>query len=164
MDLRQKDFKMKELREDNDLFQKDIAKFLDVPKETYSSWENQYYEPPMEQCNKLANYYHVTLDYLLGLSPNHKYVKNYADINWDIFIKRLRKCRKDKHYTQAFVGDKMGFPQTTYSNFENGINKPTAFKVVIMAKFFNTSIDYLFGRNNNPVIDITNSRNKSIKL
>ena len=61
----------KELRLACDLHQQDIADILNVKRSTYSKWENLTNDMDLETANQLANYYHVSLDYLLGIS-NHK--------------------------------------------------------------------------------------------
>ena len=138
--------RIKDLREDNDMKQKDIAKHLKIKENTYCKWENNSNDIPLEKCNELANYYHVTMDYLLGLSNNHLHIDKSYNINWNKLTKRLKELRKEYGYTQTFLGEKVGFHQKTYSNFETGINKPTTFKLLIIAQFYNVSMDYLVGR------------------
>ena len=145
--------KIKDLREDNDITQEEIAKHLKTERSTYSNWENGHYDMPLDKCNELANYYHVTIDYLLGLSNNHKYIEETKKIDWNILCERLRLTRKERGYTQAHLGEKIGFHQKTYSNFEVGTNRPTTFKLLIIAQFYNVSMDYLVGRCDNPNID-----------
>ena len=145
--------KIKDLREDNDITQEKIAKFLNTERSTYSNWENGHFDMPLDKCNELANYYHVTIDYLLGLSNNHKYVEDSKDIDWAILSERLKKEIKSKNFSQSYVGKKIGFPQVTYSNFERGFRKPTTFKLLIIAQFYNVSMDYLVGRCDNYMID-----------
>ena len=55
----------REIREDNDLKQKDIAKVLNVSQNTYSQYENGVISLTAEVLCKLADYYHVSVDYLL---------------------------------------------------------------------------------------------------
>lgn len=58
--------KIRDLREDNDLKQKDLAKYLCIDQSTYSDYENGRINVPIEQLIKIADYYNVTLDYLVG--------------------------------------------------------------------------------------------------
>ncbi len=55
----------REIREDNDLKQKDIAKILNVSQNTYSQYENGVISLTAEVLCKLADYYNVSVDYLL---------------------------------------------------------------------------------------------------
>lgn len=56
---------LKKLRIDKGLYQKDIAKMLDIAVSTYSYWESGTNEPDQKSLIKLADYYGVTTDYLL---------------------------------------------------------------------------------------------------
>lgn len=58
--------RIRELREDNDLTQKFMASYLCVAQNTYSNYENGNREIPLAQLIKLADFYHVNMDYLLG--------------------------------------------------------------------------------------------------
>ena len=61
--------RIRDLREDNDLTQADIAKYLNVTQRTYSRYENDDRSIPLEQLIKLADYYKITLDELLNHVP-----------------------------------------------------------------------------------------------
>ena len=57
--------RLKELREYKQLQQKQVAEQLNVSPSTYWYWEKGISEPDFESLNKLANFYNVSLDYLL---------------------------------------------------------------------------------------------------
>ena len=60
--------RIKELREDNDKTQQTIASYLCVAQNTYSNYENGKREMPIDLLIRLACYYSVNLEYLLGLT------------------------------------------------------------------------------------------------
>lgn len=60
--------RIRELREDNDELQKDIAKLLNTTQQQYSKIENGLTEITADRIIKLAKHYKVSTDYLLGLS------------------------------------------------------------------------------------------------
>ncbi len=62
--------RIRDLREDNDLKQKDLAKILSVDQSTYSDYENGRINVPIEQLIKIADFYNVSLDYLVGRTNN----------------------------------------------------------------------------------------------
>ena len=53
------------IREDRDIKQKDIAKYLNVSQNTYSQYETGVISLTADILIKLANYYNVSIDYLL---------------------------------------------------------------------------------------------------
>lgn len=57
---------LRELREDNDLSQSDIAAVLGISQRYYSKYENGEHEFPLRHFIKLVDYYNVSADYLIG--------------------------------------------------------------------------------------------------
>lgn len=62
--------RIKDLREDDDIGQKEIAAFLKIPRSTYAGYENGHRRIPAEILIKLAEFHNVSIDYLLGVSDN----------------------------------------------------------------------------------------------
>lgn len=60
--------RLKELREENNYTQKQIADVLEVKQNTYSQYETEKREIPISTLIKLAKYYDVSVDYILGLT------------------------------------------------------------------------------------------------
>ncbi|MBQ4101496.1 MAG: helix-turn-helix transcriptional regulator [Oscillospiraceae bacterium] len=63
---------LKSLREDKDIKQKEIAKYLNVSQNTYSQYETGVISLTAEVLIKLADYYGVSIDYLLDRTNNPK--------------------------------------------------------------------------------------------
>ena len=57
---------LKDLRTKKGVYQKDVAKYLGVDRTTYVKYERGYSEPNLDTIKKLANYFDVTVDFLLG--------------------------------------------------------------------------------------------------
>lgn len=74
--------RIKEMREDRDYKQQEIANYLKVAKNTYSNYENEKRVIPYESIIKLAFFYNTSVDYLLGITdtmkpyPRKKFDKN----------------------------------------------------------------------------------------
>ena len=66
---------IKALREDNDIRQREIAEYLGVSQNTYSQYENGVISLTAEVLIKLADYYNVSVDYLLDRTNNPKLQK-----------------------------------------------------------------------------------------
>lgn len=64
--------RLKDIREDRNLTQKQIAKFLNMKQQQYSRYENGINEIPFEYIVKLAKFYNVSIDYLAGLTDCSK--------------------------------------------------------------------------------------------
>ena len=66
---------LKSLREDKDLFQKDIAKILNTSQSYYAQYENDKRPLPIEHLKTLCLFYNVSADYILNLPKNLKYIE-----------------------------------------------------------------------------------------
>ena len=58
--------RLRDLREDQDLKQKDIANLLNIHQTTYSDYELDRLNIPVPVLHTLADFYNVSIDYLLG--------------------------------------------------------------------------------------------------
>lgn len=67
--------RIRELREDSDLLQKDIAEYLCCTQVCYSRYEAGLRDIPTEVLIKLSNYYNVSIDYILETSNNPEILK-----------------------------------------------------------------------------------------
>lgn len=67
--------RIRDLREDRDLTQKEIAEYLHIKQNTYSQYENGQRQIPINFLILLAKYYDTSTDYILGLTDNPKAYK-----------------------------------------------------------------------------------------
>lgn len=63
---------IRNLREDADKTQTEIAEYLNIKQTTYSKYELGKINVPIEMLIKIADYYDVSLDYLVGRKRKHK--------------------------------------------------------------------------------------------
>ena len=64
--------RIKALREDKDITQKNLAEHFHIAQNTYSQYENGKREIPISVLVKLCQYFEVSSDYILGLSDKKK--------------------------------------------------------------------------------------------
>lgn len=67
--------RLRELREDTNMTQTEIAKILNCAQRTYSNYERGDHDLPTEVLIKLAKFFHTSTDYILGLT-NKKFDSN----------------------------------------------------------------------------------------
>ena len=65
----------------------------------------------------------------------------------------LRKLRKDRHLTQVALQMHTGIEQALLSKFENEERIPTTETLMILADFYNVSIDYILCRTDKPEVN-----------
>ena len=64
--------RLRNLREDNDISQAEMAKLLKCSQQTYSRYEAHVTEIPLQSLIFLSNYYNTSVDYLLGITNEQK--------------------------------------------------------------------------------------------
>lgn len=69
--------RLKEIREDKDLNQQEIAKILNTTQQQYSKYELGIQLIPIDRLNILADFYNTSIDYLVGRTDErHPYKKS----------------------------------------------------------------------------------------
>ena len=63
---------------------------------------------------------------------------------------RIRNLREDKDMSQTQIAKILGMSQTGYSKYETGENDIPTGILIKLARFYNTSIDYLLSETDNP--------------
>ena len=128
---------LKTLRKINGLTQKELAENVGVQQGAINKWESKQTEPNIEKLVKLADYFDVSLDYLMGGK-----MKNITE-EFSLCLKKIRMKRK---LSQKQIAEELKISQQQYSNWEGGIITPNAETLVRLADYFDVSVDYLLGR------------------
>lgn len=66
-----------------------------------------------------------------------------------MYFQRLRDLREDKDLTQSELAQILGIDQRVYSTYETGKRDMPIKHIISLAKFYNTSTDYILGVTNN---------------
>ena len=65
--------RLKNLRDSFDMKQKVVASLLNLGFSTYCEYENEYKIIPIKHLNTVCNFFHVSIDYVLGLNDSKTY-------------------------------------------------------------------------------------------
>ena len=77
---------------------------------------------------------------------------------------RLKLLRKRNNLSQNALAKKMGVTRATVNAWEMGISFPNAQSLMVLAKFFKVSVDYLLGNDDSDTIDISALNDEEKKL
>lgn len=66
------------------------------------------------------------------------------------YNERIREIREDNSMTQQYIADLLHIGQRTYSDYESGKTRIPVDSLLILAKFYNVSVDYISGVSNIP--------------
>ena len=142
--------RIKYLREYNGYSQREIAEAIGIKRSSYNQFEQQYDLIPLKRLNQIANFYNVSIDYLLNLSDKMQYTNNKQDIDRELSRKRIKELRKDNSLTQQELANILQTVQPVIANYENGKNLIATPFLYDLCKKFNLSADYLLGRIDKP--------------
>ncbi len=137
---------LKELRINKNLLQKDIAKVLGINEITYTHYESECFIMPLKYLIKLCNYYHVSMDYMFGLTSKKELT--FEKINNDKVLigKRLKDWRKSNKITQEKLAEILKTTQSSIAMYERGSNLVSTFYLYAICKTYKVSADYLLGK------------------
>ena len=92
--------KIRKIRKQKKLKQRDLAKILNVERSTYSGWETGKDTIPLRKLIELSNYYNLSIDYLTGLNNKKEYMFVSENINPIAIGKEIKIVRKEKNLKQ----------------------------------------------------------------
>ena len=138
--------RIKELRVKNNLTQTDIAAFLNISIAAYSQFERMDTLIPIELLNKLSNYYHVSLDYLLKITDTPNIQIENEEIDKSIVGENLKKIRKDKKLYQETLALEIGTSHSLISEYESGKKLVSLTYGYAICKKYCISLDWLYGK------------------
>lgn len=130
------------IRTKNNLNQNDIAKILNVKRNTYSQYESKTISLSIKQVCILADYYNVSTDFILGNTDSftiHDRSNNELSMN-------ILPLRKAKGFTQKEMASLLGVSTITYLRYEKKLTSIPTDILVKISKILNTSIDFLLNR------------------
>lgn len=64
------------------------------------------------------------------------------------YYEKIRELREDNRYTQKTIAGILNIGQRTYSDYESGRTRIPVESLIILAKFYNVSMDYICGVSN----------------
>lgn len=135
--------KLKELRDAEANTQKETAKILNVKRSTYAGWECGKDIIPLIKLNDLANFYKVTLDYIVGLQKEPERRKKNLKINQDIISDNIKMIRLKNHLSQKDLGESINTSQSNIHKYENGKSLITTMYAIELAKNYDYSLEHL---------------------
>ena len=144
-------YRLKDVRIDNDLTQKNLAQQLQVSRSTYSGWENEGDNIPLYQFNNFFEIFNLSLDYVAKIIDRRENITNKIkkQIDFKLIGQNLEIIRKENKITQKELAKIIGISEATYVNYKNG---KTPIQTEILKKFaiyFNVSLDWLVGKSKN---------------
>lgn len=138
--------RLRQLRTKADLTQQQLADIVGTTQQNIAFWETGRQRPKQPSLVKLANYFNVSIDYLLvGKAQPKKELS--------VFPERLRQLRIEADLTQQELAKNLNVSQQIIGLWERGERKPKIEAVTNIAEYFNVSPKYLIGETNSREIE-----------
>ena len=142
--------KMRELKEENNLLQKDISNILNISIGTYAMNEEGHDTITLKNLINFCDYFDISIDFIFGFTNKRKYSISHLTFNSEILRFRLKEVRKENKYTQVMVGNFLNIDHSVWCRYEQGKTIiPTSF-LYEFCKKFSVSADYLLGKIDEP--------------
>lgn len=139
-------YRLRNVRENNNLTQKEVADKLNISRPNYTRWETKEKIIPLRKLNAFCNLFNVSMDYIVGLSNTNSKISYDKELDLEVVSERLKRVRKQLNLTQQNLADFLQCDRSIISDYENGITLIlTSFAIQICNKY-NISLDWLCGR------------------
>ena len=135
--------RLKEIRENNDMSQRSLREVLKVGKSTYSRWETGEQLIPLTRLNEFCNYFHVSMDYALGISKTDFKTKEIKQLDKNKIGQNLKSIRKELNYTQEELAKLFNTTHSTISAYENGKTIILTAFAIQLCKRYGYSLDWI---------------------
>lgn len=162
--------RLKELRKKHGITQKELADFLHITAKAISFYELGEREPSNGDLIKMADYFEVSTDYLLGhhdkKTSEGKSWEAPAQVDGDHVVSQitsfgavLKSLRKYKKITQAELAHATRLTVSAISMYENGNREPNFKTLELLSDYFQVDMNILLGTA--PIEGVTHSRSMS---
>lgn len=139
-------YRLRNVRENHNLTQKEVADKLNISRPNYTRWETKEKIIPLRKLNDYCNLFSVSMDYIAGISNDNIKMNYNKEIDLKVVSERLKKVRKNLNLTQQDLANFLQCDRSIISDYENGITLIlTSFAIQICYKY-NISLDWLCGR------------------
>lgn len=140
---------LKLCREELEMTQKELGKIFGITRKTISGWENNNDIIPLPKLIEFCNLYNYSIDFVMGLTRNNSMINKKIKVDPIKTGKSLKKFRKELNLTQKNVANECGISNTTYSNYELGINLISTMTLYTICKKYNISAYELLANEKN---------------
>ena len=140
--------KLKDIREDHDISQKEMANILGVTRSAYSLWELGINIIPLKPLVTYANYFNYSIDYVLGLTNDRRKNNITPVLDLKVLGNNIKNLRIKNELSQENLDNILGVTQACIVRYEKGLVCISTSNLYKLSKEFKVSINYLCGKEN----------------
>lgn len=140
--------KLKEIREEQNLSQEEVATILNIKRSTYGHYETEYQTIPINHLINFCEHFNISIDYIFNFSK--KKTLNYKKTEKKTIGNRLKEIRKENKLTQEKLAKILNTTKSVISGYEHGRYLIATPFLYTICKKYNISADYLLGKTDEP--------------
>lgn len=137
--------RLKDIRENADISQKEMASILKVKRSTYSLWELGINIIPLSYIVSFADYFNYTIDYCLGLT-DIKNSSNKKGLDLIVLGNNMKEIRLKNNLSQENISDSLKVTQACIVRYEKGLVCISTSNLYKFCKEFRVSMSYICGK------------------
>ncbi len=146
------DYRFKEIRDDLELKQHQIAEPTNISRGSYANIESEISNVKLKYLLKYCNQFNFSLDYICKLTdiPCSRSIIKIKTIDKKIMAERLTIIEEENHKLAKDIAKELGISKSTYSGYKNP-KLPNLMQTLMIKKLalkYNYSIDWIIGRSN----------------
>lgn len=132
--------RLKELRKSKNLTQLEFAKTFHIASGTVAMWETNKRQPDADTIKKVANFFNVSVDYLLGEELDSEEIANARSVTKQLYERQNPDI--------STIETMLGVNFCTFRSWINGFGDffNNANGLIKLSELFKVSVDYLLGR------------------
>ena len=138
--------RLKDIREDYDITQEQMANILGVKRSAYSLWELGISVIPLPNLCDFANYFHYSLDYILGLTNNRKHTSSKTELSLKVLGENMKSIRKKEKLSQQEMAKILDVTQACVVRYEKGLICISISNLYKFCKKFSISFQKICGK------------------
>ena len=137
---------LKLLRNEKELTQDDISKYLGVSRTTYNNWEQGTVLLPLDIADKLSVYYKVRLSCILCIDNNIEYKDKINKMNYDVLLKNINELKINNKNTYEEIGTYLKCTRASCQRYFKGIIKIPIDRLILLSELYDTDLDKMCGK------------------
>ena len=134
---------LSELIFEHNLTPEEFSKTVNIDLSVIYRYQRKSCLPSLNNAVAIADYFQCSIDFLFGLSTNNIKTVSKREVN---FSKRFQEMLASKNLTRYAFCKKNNFAEQSVDDWYHGKRLPNIQNVILIAKYFDCTIDFLLGR------------------
>ena len=140
--------RLKDIREDHDISQKQMSEILGINRSTYSLWELGINIIPLKNLCDYADYFDYSIDYIFHLTNKPKDAPLIKGLNLKILGNNLKTIRLKHELSQENIANMLNVSQACIAKYEKGLICISTSNLYKFCKSFNVKLNKICGKEN----------------